>query len=168
MTSRPPLVVLDAPDEAGLEDAARALERAGWRLRDGLHDLPVSLDAVVCRSVVADDATVKAAILAAAWGAGVLLAAGRAPAELRERLVDDLARIGPVTRSVAAAPRLHPDAERLLGSLAEGRSLAEAAAAAYLSRRTADRRLAEARMALGATTTSEAIARWLSAAPPPR
>lgn len=163
-----PLVVLDVAAPAELEDAARALERAGWRLRDGLDGLPVSIECLVCRAVVADQAAAAAAILAATWGAGLLLAAGGAPTEVRERLVDDLGRIGPVTRNMPATTRLHPDAERLLEGLAAGRTLADAAAGAYLSRRTADRRLAEARVVLGATSTSEAIARWLSGPPRPR
>ena len=41
--------------------------------------------------------------------------------------------------------------------LAEGRSLGNAAATLHISRRTADRRLAAARRALGVRTTTEAL-----------
>ena len=49
------------------------------------------------------------------------------------------------------------DGTGLLALLAKGRSLSEAAAALYLSRRTADRRLAAARIVLGVATTVEAL-----------
>ena len=63
-----------------------------------------------------------------------------------------------------------PDARAILGLLAEGQSLGEAADILGLSRRTADRRLAEGRRALGVERTTEAIARaqrlgWLEGRP---
>lgn len=63
------------------------------------------------------------------------------------------------------AAELTPEGLRLLGLLVEGMSLGEAARSIHLSRRTADRRLAAARLALGAATTAEALItfqrRWL-------
>lgn len=75
-------------------------------------------------------------------------------------LVAELRRIGevhvvtspPITRAVP------DDARALLNHLADGCSLGEAAAREHLSRRTADRRLAAARNALGVTSTAEAVA----------
>jgi DNA-binding CsgD family transcriptional regulator len=54
---------------------------------------------------------------------------------------------------------LDEDQRQLLQLLCEGLSLAEAAERLHLSQRTAERRLAEARAALGAATTAEAVLR---------
>jgi DNA-binding NarL/FixJ family response regulator len=54
---------------------------------------------------------------------------------------------------------LDPEARAILGLLAEGHSLGEAAHLLGLARRTADRRLLAARRALGVDRTTEAIAR---------
>jgi DNA-binding NarL/FixJ family response regulator len=56
-------------------------------------------------------------------------------------------------------PPLDEEQRQLLQLLSDGLSLAEAAASLHVSRRTAERRLAEARAALGATTTAEAVLR---------
>jgi len=88
-----------------------------------------------------------------------------------DRLVDDLRRLGPVDHRVVVATSgtsITPQARALLGLLAEGLTLGEAAASLGLSRRTADRRIADARRALGAERTTEAItlarrAGWLRA-----
>ena len=71
--------------------------------------------------------------------------------------------------STIAADRvaLTPDARALLALLSEGFTLGAASARLGISRRTADRRLAEARRALGAERTAEAVARarqagWLA------
>ena len=68
------------------------------------------------------------------------------------------------------APHVSNEARAILGLLAEGHSLGEAADILGLSRRTADRRLAEGRQALGTDRTTEAIARarhqgWLGRDP---
>jgi DNA-binding CsgD family transcriptional regulator len=60
-----------------------------------------------------------------------------------------------------AVPTLPADGRALLGLLAEGATLGAAAASLGLSRRTADRRLAEARAALNVEHTVEAVARLL-------
>jgi DNA-binding CsgD family transcriptional regulator len=60
-------------------------------------------------------------------------------------------------RSNAPVATIDADGTGLLALLAKGRSLSEAAAALYLSRRTADRRLAAARIVLGVATTVEAL-----------
>jgi DNA-binding NarL/FixJ family response regulator len=111
------------------------------------------------RVATGDDA--EAALLAALAGNGVV-AFATASREVIDRLVDDLRRLGPVDHRVGPAvapPALSVDARAILGLLAEGHSLGEAAAILGLSRRTADRRLAEGRDALGVERTTEAIAR---------
>jgi DNA-binding NarL/FixJ family response regulator len=54
---------------------------------------------------------------------------------------------------------LDEDQRRLLGLLSRGLSVREAAKRLHLSRRTAERRLAESRAALGAATNAEAVLR---------
>ena len=68
-----------------------------------------------------------------------------------------------VTNLEAAAPlpALCADGRAILGLLAEGATLGAAAATLHLSRRTADRRLAEARAALRVERTVEAVARFV-------
>lgn len=122
------------------------------------------------RQVVAvrNEADAGAVILAALEGAAVTVDTATDPA-LVERIQDDLRRLGRDDavrlEPVAPGPDLAPEGLRLLGLLAEGMSLGEAAGSLHLSRRTADRRLAAARQALGAATTAEALVtfqrRWL-------
>lgn len=56
---------------------------------------------------------------------------------------------------------LLPEQRALLDRLANGETIAAAAAAEYLSLRTANRRIAQARQALGVQTTREAVLRYL-------
>jgi DNA-binding NarL/FixJ family response regulator len=86
------------------------------------------------------------------------------------RFVDELHRAAgtgsPVT-SPAPGERLTDEQRRLLGALADGATLAAAAAALGMSVRTASRRLAEARAALGCRTTAEAVVLAARLAPDP-
>ena len=81
--------------------------------------------------------------------------------EVLERFFEDLRRCGPVDylRGDAATSPLSEEQRRLLELLRDGASLGEAADRLHVSRRTADRRLAAARKALGVKTTAEAITR---------
>jgi DNA-binding CsgD family transcriptional regulator len=161
--SAPYIVVADGPGiEAVLEAIAARLARDGWRVVDGFDGRP-ALGRVVLRGTVATQRDAAAALLAALDGFGLLVRASAEPG-VRDRLEDDLARLGPVEAGAPAAetvrgPALHPHGRAILGLLAEGHSLGEAAHLLGLSRRTADRRLADARAALGVTRTTEAIAR---------
>ena len=76
--------------------------------------------------------------------------------------LDTLRRVADVR--VAAAPALDPDQRALLELLARGRTAGEAARQLGMSLRTAHRRLGAARLALGAASNAEAVAR-LGAAP---
>jgi DNA-binding NarL/FixJ family response regulator len=158
-----PYVVVDGDASAG---RARArLEDAGWRMFDGFDSRPALARAALVGDVMtARDAA--AALLAALDGFGLLIRAAPEDAAILDRLVDDLRRIGPVEHetgpggdTAARGPVLHPEGRAILGLLAEGHSLGEAAHLLGLSRRTADRRLVDARSALGVTRTTEAIAR---------
>jgi hypothetical protein len=156
-----PLHVSDrsAPDTATL----RALESQGWELDEGF-DLPASPWELTSRrwvrwGAVTGDSSLEAAVLAAARGVGVV--AGCPDDELRDRLCDDLRRIGPLeVLRLGPDPldSLDEDQRALLSALAGGASIADAAAELYLSTRTAERRLAAARKSLGVRTTAEAIA----------
>ena len=60
-------------------------------------------------------------------------------------------------RSRVGLATLLPEQRALLGRLANGETIATAAAAEYLSLRTANRRIAQARTSLGVRTTREAV-----------
>ncbi|MCL2543426.1 MAG: helix-turn-helix domain-containing protein [Nocardioidaceae bacterium] len=111
---------------------------------------------------VHDAADAARAVLAAMDGGPVVVAAS-APREVIDMLCDDLHRLGEVEHLIG--PIEPPGAglavvERaLLAALLAGCSLGEAARALHLSRRTADRRLAAARAALGVTSTAGALRR---------
>ena len=81
--------------------------------------------------------------------------------DLVDAVVADLRRLGPIRvvrdRPDSRPPSLPGQAQAVLALLAEGLSLGAAADRLGLSRRTADRRLAEARRALGVSTTAEAL-----------
>jgi DNA-binding NarL/FixJ family response regulator len=114
------------------------------------------------RRVVAvrNEADAGAVVLAALEGAAVTVDSATDPA-LVERIQNDLRRLGRADavrlEAVVPAAALAPDGLHLLSLLVEGLSLGEAAGSLHLSRRTADRRLAAARRALGVATTAEAL-----------
>ncbi|WP_328474005.1 LuxR family transcriptional regulator [Actinoplanes sp. NBC_00393] len=154
---------------AEAETVLRRLAREGWTARSGFALPDPSWDVGAARLVlhgrIADDDTETAqlAVLAAARGAGVVAicdtdsAAGRA-------LVDDLGRIGPVHRGIDGSDiiaNLIPEQRALLDRLAAGDTIAAAAAAEFLSLRTANRRIAEARAMFGVRTTREAVLAYL-------
>lgn len=104
----------------------------------------------------AQDAT--EAVLAAVTGARLLVAAA-AERDVVDQLLDDLRRLGEVDHRVGHSlpPALTQDQRVLLAHLLSGRTLGEAGRRLHLSRRTADRRLADARLSLGVNTTAEAL-----------
>ena len=176
-----PLYVLRSATD--LATVVRALASAGWTVRSGLRipnepwDLTTSRTAVT--GTVTDEGAVADAVLAAARGAAVAAmvdpdtVAGRA-------LLADLARIGTVLRAPLDGVRSelaaneNPDGDglpltdeqrALLDRLAAGESIAAAAAAEFLSLRTANRRIAAARDALGVRTTREAVVEYVKRRP---
>jgi hypothetical protein len=169
----------------------RRLARAGWRTREGFALAEAAWDVTAQRLVlygrVADLDTAELAVQAAARGAGVVVITDPV-GDVGRGLVADLTRIGPVTRDPEAdpppstapvnaagnsagnsgaprdgepAPVLLPEQRALLERLANGETIAAAAAAEYLSLRTANRRIAQAREALGVRTTREAVLAYL-------
>ena len=153
----PPLVVVEGSDR-DLQLAAQELAASGWRVEDGFA-APYRAGRVVRHGVVSSDALAAAALTAALAGQGLVVRVG-ASRDVLDRFLGDLRHVGPVERRpalVAATPQLETEDRAILGLLAEGHSLGEAAALLGLSRRTADRRLARGRRVLGAQRTTEAI-----------
>ena len=164
-----PLYVLAAGQ---LDGVARRLARAGGNVRPGFAVPAEPWDLTSLRTVligtIADAATAVDAVLAAARGTGVAAVADLSTDVGREFLAD-LERIGPVNNSVdqpadtstGDALPLAPEQRNLLDRLAAGESIAAAAEAEFLSLRTANRRLAQARDALGVRTTRQAVVEYV-------
>lgn len=176
-----PTPYLLLPADADLDGPAAELVRRGWRLHDGLEPADEPWDLGPARLVavgrVADEAGARAALLCAVRGAGLVVGMDPAPqwavgfrADLQRLVPGDpvgpvgaVGPVGPVGAVGQVAPPASPagplssDQRDLLDLLADGHSIAQAARLRYLSLRTANRRVAEAREALGVATTREAV-----------
>ena len=150
------------------ETVLRRLRRDGWVLREGFA-LPdpawdVTATKLVLHGRIAEADTLQLAVLAAARGAGVV-AVCDPETPVGRALVDDLSRLGPVHLGPGepgeAVADLIPEQRALLDRLAAGDTIAAAAAAEFLSLRTANRRIAEARALFGVRTTREAVLAYL-------
>jgi hypothetical protein len=148
------------------ETVLRRLAREGWTLRQGFALPDAAWDVAPGRLIlhgrVTDRDSLQLAVLAAARGAGIVAICDTDTA-IGRALVDDLARLGPVNHGAApidgnnAVADLVPEQRALLDRLASGDTIAAAAAAEFLSLRTANRRIAEARALFGVRTTREAV-----------
>jgi DNA-binding NarL/FixJ family response regulator len=150
----------------------RRLARAGWNTREGFALPETTWDVSAARMVlfgrVADADTAELAVLGAARGAGVVAIADTAT-DIGRALFADLERIGAVStdpnaplageqpETGSSVVQMAPEQRALLERLANGETIAAAAAAEFLSLRTANRRIAEARDLLGVRTTREAV-----------
>jgi hypothetical protein len=149
-TPRPRYVL--ATDETVFEDrTARALRRglSVARTPGAAHR------GVVYVGAVGDLAGAADAVLAALAGAELVLWCR--DDDVLDVLAEDLGRLGTVEHATAPSLVLPVDQMALLRHLQRGLSLGEAARAEHLSRRTADRRVAQARAGLGVRTTTEAL-----------
>lgn len=145
-----PLIVL----ERGSETAAALAVALGW---DVVHDRATAEPGQVVALGLRADADLVVAVTLAVRGVGLIAGCDALSAPQTATLCDDLRRLGsPGYVPADAVPDV--EARALLDLLATGRSLGEAARALHLSRRSADRRLADARLALGASTTAQAVA----------
>ena len=157
----PPFVVVEGPQDAvrGRVDAALdAARAAGWRVVQGWA-APMTGELVVCTGSIGSADEARRALLAAVSGASLVVGAAT-DVDTIARFVDDLRRLGSVDHVVirSAAPGDLSALERaLLALLGEGLTIREAAAELGVARRTADRRLAAARQALGVDSTAAAI-----------
>jgi DNA-binding CsgD family transcriptional regulator len=153
------LVIVEGTETAW-RAAVGALAADGWTLEAGFGP-PHRPGRIARFGRVATASDAEAALLAAIAGQGIVAHAS-ADRGVIDRLADDLRRLGSVDHRVGSpvdVPAIDDQVRELLGLLAEGHSLGEAAAILGLSRRTADRRLAAARRQLGTDRTTEAIAR---------
>lgn len=147
------IVVVDSPGHVA--DALTAARATGARIVEGWGGGPGD----ICTGTITAPENAAAALLAAVGGAGLVVSVVGAD-ELTDRLCDDLRRIGSLevlTPSSRRRPMLTRTQRDLLELLAAGSTLRVAATELDLPRRTADRRLAQARAALGVGTTAEAI-----------
>ncbi len=155
----PPYLVLGAGED--LDAAAAELGRQGWRVHPGLAPPEEPWDLGPARLVAVaplpDLAAAQAALLCAVRGAGLVVGLDPA-APWAAGFRADLRSLAPAAE-VAAAPAgdLSPDQRDILDLLAAGNSIAQAARLRFLSLRTANRRVADARDALGVATTREAV-----------
>ena len=157
--ARPPLIVVEGSDD--LVRAALADVRAsGWKVDIGFSTPPPVSSRGVRHGTVATTADASAALLVVIAGSGIVIDARADPAVL-DSLLEDLRHLGPVEhrRALAPIPRVTEEGRQILRLLAAGMTLGEAAADLGLPRRTADRRLSEARRVLGVERTAEAVAR---------
>lgn len=179
-------VVASTPEALAL---LRRLERAGWRVRQGFPSSGPAEPGAVLVGPVRDGRTAALVVRAAAGGAAVVAITDPA-SEVGRALVAGLRRSGPVhlgavggpaSRTAGAPPEaeavghgpgrpaplagLVPEQRALLERLANGETIATAAAAEYLSLRTANRRIAQARELLGVRSTREAVRLYLRQRP---
>lgn len=174
MTDQAPRYVVATSADA--TTVLRRLARAGWTTREGFALTDPTWDLSAARLVlygrVTDADTAQLAVYAAARGVGVVAVADPGD-NTGAALLADLARLGPVhrhphadtptTAAGAADPvaQLIPEQRALLERLANGETIAAAATAEYLSLRTANRRIAQARQIFGVRTTREAVLAYL-------
>ncbi|MDG4766143.1 LuxR family transcriptional regulator [Solwaraspora sp. WMMD406] len=178
MTDAPHYVLDSAADATGV---LRRLARAGWNTREGFALPDATWDVTGIRLAlygrVPDADTAALAVLAAARGAAVV-AICDPYGDLGRALVDDLSRLGVVHRDAEPHEQGRPDSgddpvalvpeqRALLERLANGETIAAAAAAEFLSLRTANRRIAQARDVFGVRTTREAVIAYLRQRPRP-
>ena len=152
------------------ESVVRRLSRDGWTVREGFalpdHSWDVTGARLILHGRVTDQENLQLAVLAAARGAGIV-AVCDADTPVGRALLDDLSRLGTVQLGPGGQPapsdpgdtvaELIPEQRALLDRLAAGDTIAAAAAAEFLSLRTANRRIAEARALFGVRTTREAV-----------
>lgn len=154
MTLRPAIVCLDRdPTDA---DARRL--RPGARIAHIADDLKGVSGTVVG---VVGPAELQHAIVAAVRGWDLVVRLDLS-GEGRRLALEDLDRIGNLCdeSALSGRPILDPIDERLLDELAVGATLREAAETVGVSQRTAARRLALLRDALGVATNAGLVAHW--------
>jgi DNA-binding NarL/FixJ family response regulator len=154
-----PNTVCEGPD-GDVDDVAAELRTKGWTIHTGFDvagGVPRG-SRLVCVGNVTDADDAAAAVFAVVRGANVLVRA-RASRDVIDALCDDLRRLGALEHHLGARPKavLDDEQRRILALLLDGQTLANVAKELHLSRRTADRRVAMAREALGVSTTAEAV-----------
>lgn len=151
-------------DGDALAAAEQRLRREAWVTRRG-WDLPESpwshrMTKVVCLGTVTDADQAEQALVACARSAGVVVDLTGCPDDVARGFLDDLGRLAlspvPSRPAVVRLP-LTTEQRALLELVAGGASVPEAAEQLFLSHRTAERRMAGIRKALGVTSTAAAV-----------
>lgn len=143
---------------------ANSLVAQGWRPRRGftVPDEPWDLGAQKHLAVgavrTADDAA--AALMLAVRGARLVVSVD-SDAPWAQDFQADLDRISGAAPVPESQLPLSAEQRQLFELLAKGRSIAAAAEELFVSLRTANRRIADARKTLGAGTTSEAVVAYI-------
>ena len=151
-------MLTNARSRLGAETRISAATTVAGSGADDAHDV----------RVVVSESDVTAAVLDAVQGRSVIASVADGD-PLFDALYSDLRRVGSgeVRRSpvVSALAPLPAECEELLALLAAGQSLGAAAAQLHISRRTADRRVSQARDLLGVRTTVEAVVAYRDSGP---
>ena len=115
---------------------------------------------IVCTGTIEAPADVSAALLSVARGAG-LVAVLRCDSNTRRSFLHDLRRVGLIElrkeEELSPILKLSEEQMELIEYLATGSTVGQAATRVNRSRRTADRLLASARVALNVKTNAEAV-----------
>ena len=164
MTDPRPPVRLVAIDDLATGDPKR-LAPPAWSARPGF-DLPstpwdLTERRWVCVGTIQDRDRANKAMEALTRGVGLVVAV-TLRGDDRRRFDEDLARAGTLLAGDDDDAKMSLDHEQaaLLEALAAGLTVTAAAERAHLSRRTANRRLSEARARLGVGSTAEAVTLW--------
>jgi DNA-binding NarL/FixJ family response regulator len=166
-TPPPVLLLPDGPSSAPGDDDV--VPPTGWQVHQGF-DLPddpwdVSARRLLCVGIVADDASARAAIAAVARGAGLALRITHRGSG-RHRFLEDLHKVAaPVPYEPsrpASTDGLDALQRSLLDALAHGVTVTAAAQDLHVSRRTANRLLADARAKLTVDSNAAAVRAWLA------
>jgi hypothetical protein len=155
MASERPTVVITTHD-AGV--TARAIHTDAIPISDlPAEPFPLGSRGLHAFATVRDPLDCEAALVALARGVDLVLTLDIGGAQ-GAAFVDDLARVSNVSaRDSDSRAGLSADQVALLDGLASGRTLTDVARSLGMSRRTATRRVSEARAILGVTTTIEAL-----------
>jgi DNA-binding NarL/FixJ family response regulator len=157
----PRIVVAEPLGPAEEAEVSRLLRRDGHPVMSGFAPPSPRSDApVVCLGPVRDEVDAEAAVLAAARGAHVI-AWREGPNAITDQLCEAFHALGgvhmPTPAELTRELGLTREMRALLDLLAGGCSISESAQRLHLSRRTATRRLAEARRVLDVNSTAEAL-----------
>jgi DNA-binding NarL/FixJ family response regulator len=158
--TRPNVVGRDTTALAAIELEARAAGLPTSTLGDVPAE-PWKLDGLVVTGVVGSRDAAAHAVLAAVRGARLAVRLSD-DARVTAFVIDGLRRVGPLELAASQnengdRPTLSDLERRLLELLAEGNTIAEAAATVGYSRRTIERRLVEVRRRLGVGSNAEAL-----------
>ena len=153
------------PSTYDTDGVALAWRRAGATVRRHLtvEDDPWDLSNEKLILEVTIESTDDAVLVvgACARGIGLLGRLALEDADAARAFLRDLHRIGPVQRvdrsELFDGLPLSSDEQAVLRALGSGASVRETADALFISKRTAERRVASARKALGVRTTAEAV-----------